>query len=141
MTRIQVELEKRDTEATRTEVMREGMKSMAVTELEIWISMIPRGQGMMMAHITIQGGIVKIAILEMNIETEGVTECKMYLQLVSCAAISCPSSEAKELGHLLEQSQSVPGGRSPHKFQSPSRLADLWLWQQNLDRVEPPLQQ
>jgi len=43
--------------------------------------MIPRGQGMMMAHITIQGGIVKIAILEMNIETEGVTECKMYLQL------------------------------------------------------------
>ena len=81
MTRTQVELEKRDTEATRTEVMRECMKSMAVAELEIWISMIPRGQGMMMAHITIQGGIVKIAILEMNIEIEGVTECKMYQQL------------------------------------------------------------
>ena len=81
MTRIQVELEKRDIEATRTEVMREGMKSMAVTELESWVSMILRGPGMMMAHITIQGGIVKISILEMNIEIEGVTECKMYQQL------------------------------------------------------------
>ncbi|CAN6237648.1 unnamed protein product, partial [Urochloa humidicola] len=81
MTQIQVEIEKRDTEATRTEVMREGMKSVVVTELEIWISMIPRGQDMMMTRITIQGGIVKITIVEMNIETEGATECKIYLQL------------------------------------------------------------
>jgi hypothetical protein len=71
----------RATEATRTEVMREDMKTMVIIGLEIWISMIPKDQGMMMTRITIQGGIVKIVILEMNIETEGVTECRLYQQL------------------------------------------------------------
>ncbi|CAN6250916.1 unnamed protein product [Urochloa humidicola] len=87
--------------------MREGMKIMVNTELEIWISMIPRDQGMMMTHITIQGGIVKITIQEMNIKTEGVTECKC-LQLNVISFI-----RSKRAGYLLEQCQSVPGRRSP----------------------------
>lgn len=75
MIQIQVEIEKRDTETLRTEMTIEGRKSM-VNTIDIWIVMIPRGQGM--TRITIQGGIMNNAILETNIETEGVTKCKVY---------------------------------------------------------------
>jgi hypothetical protein len=77
MIQIQVELEKRDTKTVRTEMTIDGRKSMVDT-VDIWIVMIPRGQGVMMTRITIQGGIMNNAILEMNIETEGVAKCKVY---------------------------------------------------------------